>query len=114
MTISPHKRGALIEEYEGFLRVQVLSPEGTVWEGIAQSVSSVNAEGPFDLLPEHAHFISMVQHAPITVVTAKGEQETFIFDLAVVRVMDDLVSIFADIVPEEQKNRISAIRDGFK
>lgn len=78
------------------LSVQVFTPKGVVWEGEAQAISSVNSQGPFDLLPEHAHFISLIEHHPITVVTASGDQ-TFTFETAVIRLIDDRVTIYADI-----------------
>ncbi|MDB5238001.1 MAG: atpC [Candidatus Kaiserbacteria bacterium] len=79
------------------LHVQVLSPKGIVWEGEAQSVSSVNSQGPFDLLPQHAHFISLVEKKPIVVVDVSGKESTLSYDTAVVRLFDDVVTIYADI-----------------
>lgn len=83
-------------ERAGMLSVEVFSPKEVLWEGEAQSVSSVNSQGPFDLLPEHAHFISLVVKQPITVVT-NTETKTFSFETAVVRLLDDKVTIFAEI-----------------
>ena len=76
--------------------MQVLTPKGIVWEGSAQAVSSVNSQGPFDLLPEHAHFISLIDMRPIDVVTDSGTQ-TFKFEKAVIRLIDNNVTIYADI-----------------
>ena len=78
------------------LSVQVLSAKGTLWEGEASAVSSVNSQGPFDLLPQHAHFICLVENKPIVVVTGKGEQ-TFTFGTAVIRLLDNIVTIYVDI-----------------
>ena len=79
------------------LHVQVLTPKGVMWEGEAQAVSSVNSQGAFDLLPEHAHFISLIENKPITVLTNAGEQ-TFNFETAVVRLINDKVTVYADIL----------------
>jgi F0F1-type ATP synthase epsilon subunit len=84
-------------ETEVSLHVQVFTPKGVIWEGEAQAVSSVNSQGPFDLLPEHAHFISLIEKHPITVLSAAGEKR-FDFNTAVVRLIDDQVTIYADIV----------------
>lgn len=78
------------------LTVHILSPGGVVWEGEAISVSSANSQGPFDLLPQHAHFVSLVEHQPIIVTTKDGDK-TFEFDSAVIRLFDDLVTVYADI-----------------
>jgi F0F1-type ATP synthase epsilon subunit len=78
------------------LRVQIFTPKGVVWEGKARAVSSVNSQGPFDLLPEHAHFISLIEHQPITVLMGNGAR-TFTYKTAVIRLLDDNVTIYADI-----------------
>lgn len=78
------------------LHVQVLTPQGVTWEGEATAVSSENSEGPFDLLPEHAHFISLVEKKAITVAT-QPEVKTFTFETAVIRLIDDKVTIYANI-----------------
>ena len=78
------------------LTVKVFTPKGVVWEGEAEAVSSVNSQGPFDLLPQHAHFISLIEKKPITVVQTTGEK-TFDFEMAVVRLIDNVVTIYADI-----------------
>jgi F-type H+-transporting ATPase subunit epsilon len=79
------------------LHVQVLSPHGLIWEGEARSVSSTNSQGPFDLLPQHAHFISLIERQPITAVTTEGEVQVFTYQSAVVRLYDDIITIYADI-----------------
>ncbi|MFA7309826.1 MAG: hypothetical protein WC050_02875 [Candidatus Paceibacterota bacterium] len=79
------------------LLVRASSPKGLLWEGRAQSVSSLNSQGPFDLLPEHAHFISLIERQPIVIVKEGGEEETLIFQSAVIRLFDDVVNIYADI-----------------
>ena len=81
----------------GLLNVQIFSPKGVLWEGKAQAVSSVNSQGAFDLLPEHAHFISLVEKDPVTVVSETGNTQEFKFDTAVVRLFDDQVTIYVDI-----------------
>ena len=82
----------------GVLHVQVLTPKGVVWEGGARSVSSVNSQGPFDLLPEHAHFISLVERQPITLIEGNGSERTLLYQTAVIRLFDGIVTIYADIV----------------
>lgn len=81
----------------GVLHVQVLTPKGVIWEGGARSVSSVNSQGPFDLLPEHAHFISLIERQPIIVTQGNGEDRTFLYETAVIRLFDGIVTIYAEI-----------------
>lgn len=89
------------------LEVRVYTPEGIAWEGKARSISSVNSQGPFDLLPEHAHFVSLIENQPIVVVTDSGEEKTFLYKTAVVRLYNDHVRIYV----EHAKTDISVSRD---
>ena len=42
------------------LSVSVRDRSGILFEGEAEAVSSVNEKGPFDILPLHANFISII------------------------------------------------------
>lgn len=42
------------------LKVAVMTPVQVLYTGEAESVSSVNAKGPFDVLDEHANFITII------------------------------------------------------
>ncbi len=86
----------MIARSKDALRVVVLSPKGVVWEGKALSVASANSQGPFDLLPQHAHFISLIQNEKINVLTENGIK-AFQYKNAVIRVIDDTVTIFSDM-----------------
>lgn len=60
------------------LKVRISSPDETMWEGEAYSLSSVNSQGPFDILPFHTNFITIVENQPIKVHTpTKWEEFTF-------------------------------------
>ena len=76
--------------------VRVSSVDKRLWEGCAQSISSENQSGRFDILPGHANFITMVEQKPITVRTSEGEK-TFEYPNAVVYVSNGAAEIFAGI-----------------
>ena len=78
------------------LSVKVESPASVIWEGKASAVSSVNSVGPFDILPDHANMITLVEGVPILVVTG-GQERPFSFSRAVISVHENMVSIYADI-----------------
>ncbi len=79
------------------LAVVVVNPEARIWEGQAESVSSENSAGPFDILPEHANFVTIIKNKPIIVRTGSGENKTFNYKNAVIVVKDDTVKIFSEI-----------------
>lgn len=53
------------------LSVYINSPDKLIWEGKANWVSSENSQGPFDILPLHANFITIIENKPIRIKTAE-------------------------------------------
>ena len=41
------------------LQVRIVSPKGEVFKGEATAVSSRNSVGNFDILPQHANFVTL-------------------------------------------------------
>lgn len=78
------------------LYVRVLSPKEDIFAGNAGSVSSTNSKGPFDVLPQHANFITLVQN-PILIRKTNKEVLTFNFPLAIIHVKDNKVNIYTEI-----------------
>lgn len=79
------------------LTVRISSPEHVVWEGQARSVSSKNTRGPFDILPQHANFITVVEKVPIKVRVVGGKTEEHTFDHSVIYAHDDQVFIYTTL-----------------
>ena len=78
------------------LAVAIYTPEGTLWSGDAESVSSVNSEGPFDILPDHANFLTLIARAPISIVAQDGMKE-FSLERAVLYISGNVVSVYASV-----------------
>lgn len=78
------------------LRVRINSPEKIIWEGEAESVSSVNEDGPFDILPFHANFITFVEAKPIRINTG-SEWKEFSFPHTVIYTHSNSVMIYTNI-----------------
>jgi F0F1-type ATP synthase epsilon subunit len=79
------------------LTVRISKAAEVVWEGRAQSVSSENAQGPFDILPMHANFITLLSDKPIVIIAEDGEKIEKKFSASVMYVVNDVVKIYADI-----------------
>ena len=41
--------------------VTITSPDERLWEGQAHSITTENSKGPFDILPGHPNFITMIK-----------------------------------------------------
>ena len=77
-------------------RVRVYSPFRVYFDGEADSVSAVNGTGPFDVLPGHKNFLSLLQPCTL-IVRNKRRQEEMKIDRGVMHVKDNNVTIFLDV-----------------
>jgi len=82
---------------DNLLDVRISKATHVEWEGKAKSVSSKNADGPFDILPMHANFISLINGEPIHVVKEDGSEENYASSKSVVFVTNNQVKIYSDI-----------------
>jgi len=78
------------------LTVRVNSPEKVLWEGTAVWVSSKNAQGPFDILPMHANFLSILENELIRINTGTEIKE-YSFLYSVIYVHSNHVYIYTHI-----------------
>jgi hypothetical protein len=82
---------------EASMHVKVHSPFRDYYDGQAFSVSAENATGPFDILPKHHSFISLLSPCELVVRTdAKGEQRIKISG-GIMHVKADEVIVFLDV-----------------
>jgi F0F1-type ATP synthase epsilon subunit len=84
-------------EQPAYLQVRMSKATEVLWEGLASSVSSENAQGTFDILPMHANFISLIRDKPIVVVTDKAERLEYLFPVSVMYVHENVVKIYTDM-----------------
>lgn len=79
------------------LHVRVLSPKQTIFEGSVLSVSSKNSSGEFDILPEHANFITLIENAPIILRVPKQNPIKFQFPTAIILNFQNQVRIYTGV-----------------
>lgn len=79
------------------LTVKIITPNQTLFNELALSVSSINSKGKFDILPSHANFITLIQNSPIVITKQNKQKQTFNFPLAIIYVTRDKVNIYTDI-----------------
>ena len=80
------------------LRVRITQATDLLWEGEATSVTSTNLDGPFDVLPLHANFVTLIKDQPILVHEEGGKESTYNFKQSVMYVQDNVVKIYADFL----------------
>lgn len=75
------------------LSVKVFSPFHVYYEGEAYSVSAVNKTGPFDVLPGHANFFSLLFPGEFRVDTCE-EKISFNIKQSIMLVAHNQVTVF--------------------
>jgi len=79
------------------LTVNILTPEGPVFNGQADAVFLPGSVSPFEVLRDHAPIISALEAGELKVVSGTEVLLTRQIKSGVVRVIDNLVSICARI-----------------
>ena len=80
------------------LSVIARAPFTVYYEGLADSISATNKVGPFDILPSHADFFSMLIPGDIT-IRPQADAEPIIFYISdgIITVRDNEVMLFANM-----------------
>lgn len=78
------------------MHVKVYAPFKVYYDGMAESISAVNDTGPFDILPKHHNFMTLLN--PCDVVVRIGEREEKVsIQRGVMHVRADRVIVFLDV-----------------
>lgn len=74
------------------VHIIIRQKDGVVWEGEADSFSSTNQIGSFDVLPEHSHFVGLIKD--YILIRQGTKEQKWILDHGIVSVKDDLVEAY--------------------
>ena len=77
-------------------KAKIFSPYQTYYEGEAISLSATNGTGPFDILPGHINFFSLLTGGKVVVNTGFQQLE-FQIARGIIRMTHDSVTLFADV-----------------
>lgn len=78
------------------MHVKVHAPFKVYFDGIAESISAVNATGPFDILPKHHNFMTLLSTGDIIVRSSTGEEKIPI-TRGIMHVKSDEIIVFLDV-----------------
>lgn len=78
------------------MHVKVYAPFKTYFDGTANSISAINDTGPFDILPKHHNFMTLLSAGDIIVRSSEGE-ETIKINRGIMHVKADDVIVFLDV-----------------
>lgn len=76
--------------------VKVYSPFENYFDEPAYSISAVNHTGPFDILPHHHNFMTLVDACDLKIAAPTGDK-TIRINRAVMHVKADKVVVFLDV-----------------
>jgi len=85
-----------VEVPAGKMYVKVYAPFKTYFDGFADSISAINETGPFDILPRHHNFMTLLSPCEIIVRSDKGEDKVSI-QRGIMHVKADRVVVFLDV-----------------
>ncbi len=78
------------------LKLTILSPDETIFEGEVHTISCHNPKGSFDVLYEHTNFMSMVD-TQVTIVDMEGKSRDIPIEQALIQVIDNVVTILVNV-----------------
>lgn len=81
---------------EELLRVKVHSPYQTYFDGDAFSISALNSTGPFDILPRHHNFMTLLLPCELHIHSPLGDKRIRIAR-GVMHVKADRATVFLDV-----------------
>lgn len=76
--------------------ISVRNRQESLFEGEVKAVSSFNEIGPFDILPQHANFISLIQKA-LVIHQIGGTRNEIKFDVAILRIVENKAEVYLGI-----------------
>lgn len=78
------------------LKVKLYSPYKVYFDDIADSVSAVNRTGPFDILPGHHNFLTLLEKCEV-VIRQNSQELKFKISRGVMHVKKNSATIFLDV-----------------
>lgn len=79
------------------MHVKVHAPFKVYFDGMASSFSAVNETGPFDILPHHKNFMSLLKPCNIIVKVPDKPEFTLPITRGVIHVKADQLTVFLDV-----------------
>jgi F0F1-type ATP synthase epsilon subunit len=79
------------------MHVKVHAPYKTYFDGEANSISAINRTGPFDVLPHHKNFMTLL--IPCNIVIRINGKPTFTMPIqrGIMHVKADQTTVFLDV-----------------
>ena len=92
------------------INLAIVNREGTLYQGVVRSLTSVNEKGEFDILARHENFITLVREK-VAFVDQQGQAHQMAVQQGILQVKDNMVKLFLgigkdDLLGEKEEVRI--------
>lgn len=81
---------------KNFLELMIQNREEVIFEGRVSTISSYNEKGKFDILPQHANFISLLNKS-LEYTTTNGQSQEIPVSNGILKVAQNKVEIYLGI-----------------
>ena len=78
------------------MKLEILTPDKTVYEGEVTSVTVPGTMGSFEVLKDHAPIISTLEDGKVTIRSGKTGEEIFFIKGGVVEVINNKIIVLAE------------------
>jgi len=78
------------------LKLEIVTPQGLIFEGEVKSVTFPGEEGEFGVLPKHATLLSLLKPGVIEIEKADGSKESIVINWGHVKVDENKATVLVD------------------
>lgn len=78
------------------LQLEVITPSGSIFNGLAKSVTLPGEEGEFGVLPEHVALTTLLQAGVVDIQKENGTTESIVVNWGVVQITNNKVVVLVD------------------
>jgi F-type H+-transporting ATPase subunit epsilon len=82
------------------MKLDIVTPEKNVFSGKISLISVPGAEGCFEVLPNHAPILSLLEEGKIKVITEDGQKLFFQIESGVIEVKSNKIIVLAEKLKE--------------
>jgi len=78
------------------MKLELITPNGSIFEGDIKTATLPGAEGEFGVLPEHAGTVTLLSAGVIDIVKEDGNQEMVAINWGTAKIEESKITILAD------------------
>lgn len=97
MTEDPPIEKTEVDVPDDMMHIKVYAPFKTYYDDIGTSISAVNETGPFDILPQHHNFMTLLSAGEVTVRSKDHDDTKIEITRGIMHVKADRVIVFLDV-----------------